>query len=135
MTENLVTHDAQCIQDRAAYEAFVARWPGFCTACGGWGYTYVGGTYNHPPESDPCSCVEEGQCPRCGKEADLLTQPDGDFTVCPHCGWDERMVVYQTEGWRDMVCPEWECTCGWFEEDYDGDPFEGIGQAPTGLGG
>jgi len=95
-------------------EYFVA-WPHHCKHCGGWGGAY--GYYDPSPSGvslgsgsmldfDPCPhCVEEGICPRCGRE---LLDSDG-FDVCEHCGFD----FYYPEG----EPPEPECFCNYADAD------------------
>ena len=70
--------------------AWVARWPNYCTKCGGWGYFFYPGKYSGPPENcypddqEPCYHLPEGTCHRCGA-------PDGYSDAelegpCKHCG-------------------------------------------------
>ena len=71
-------------------EEFKAKWPNYCKKCGGWGmhsYTEMHG-FNYgcgEQMAEPCECVEEGICPRCGKEAGFDDEGQGP---CQHCGWN-----------------------------------------------
>lgn len=71
------------------------RWPNHCPKCKGWGeisYTQNQaplGSGHYWPETltEPCSCVEEGICPRCAATP-LQESGNSGGTVCPKCGWD-----------------------------------------------
>jgi len=128
-------HTKECLayqaQSDAEYEAYVAKWPNYCHKCNGYGSFDYPGTYDEPPGHEPCTCVEEGRCPRCGKhsivwlvsldeyEAHLRYQwdyPDGDVPFCPLCGWIDSYDE-QTPG-----CPEpWECDCWMVDVDIPDD--------------
>lgn len=80
-------HTAECLSFsstmQAQYDAWIARWPLYCTNCHGWGA--VG-------EDCACEdCVDEGKCPRCG-EPGLTSEGRGDDTTgegpCKSCGWN-----------------------------------------------
>ena len=104
-------HTQECIRDmntrNAAIEVYEAKWPNYCKTCGGSGAV---GYYDDPigepwssPQwlEEPCDCVEDGICPRCGKHAvvwltsletfnrgiehDYIPYPDTPF--CALCGW------------------------------------------------
>jgi len=82
-----VSHTAECEKTRAmeaaAREAYEKEWPNYCQRCGGWG-SIASGWDGDPESSDvgPCSCVEEGRCPRCGERS---LNEDGDY--CFGCQW------------------------------------------------
>lgn len=50
------------------------RWPGYCTACEGYG--------THPIDGECQACVAQNICPRCGKKA-LIEEG----ARCLDCGW------------------------------------------------
>jgi hypothetical protein len=115
-----VEHDPRCIADRAALEAWVAKWPRYCQKCGSSGVILYGGSYHEPPSSDPCSCVDGGQCPRCGGTTAVWFEGPGfgPFFLCALCGWDERIMVNANAGeplvdqhGGPLVAPVWECYC------------------------
>jgi hypothetical protein len=69
-------------------EAWKARWPNYCRACGGWG------AYQ---QEDPvlgeialvaCTALPEGTCHRCAA-ADAVHPEDAVLSRgCRECGWD-----------------------------------------------
>jgi hypothetical protein len=83
---------------------YIEQWPDYCEECSGWGGRM--GYYDPSPagvslsaggfaDFDPCpSCMEEGKCPRCGQESDMLDPDDpewgGEDFICPECSWAER---------------------------------------------
>jgi len=110
-------------QENETYEAeiaeFLAKWPDYCTDCGGWGgkttpYDPSPGGIGLSPgfmyDYDPCTtCVEEDICPLCGEESiNFIEADEGDYSHCFSCGWDERNA---TEGMS--ADPPWppECDC------------------------
>jgi len=111
-----VVHDPRCIVGKAALEAWAAKWPRYCRRCAGYGGIHYSGTMSDPPEFDVCSCVESGQCPRCGNSTVLYRE---DETMhCALCGWDERVMVNTNHGGPlvdqhsgPLVAPAWECYC------------------------
>lgn len=91
-------------------DEYIARYPGYCRACDGWG----GDFYDYSPApgpgsiqmADPCPhCVEKGRCPRCGAQsyalgwlfdsetgrifADGLYDDHGQPAPCVVCGWKD----------------------------------------------
>lgn len=91
-------------QDRARYAAYVAKWPHYCRKCDGSGGRWLPGTYHYPPDFDPCGCLEDGYCPRCG----VLTWEQEDFdgapVTCPECGWQEDDPDEAPIPWIDGPC-------------------------------
>ncbi len=94
----------ECIEQqrtwRIALHEYVTKWPQHCKSCDGWGYHWY--EYDPSPagialshgtmtDCDPCAdCIEQGKCPRCGKE--VWTEDDfnpDDPVVCLECGWKE----------------------------------------------
>jgi hypothetical protein len=69
-------------------EAWKARWPNHCKACGGWGAF---------PQADPalgeitltlCLALPPGTCHRCGA-ANAIDPEDAVLSRgCRECGWD-----------------------------------------------
>jgi len=98
-------------QDRADW---LKKWPGHCPTCNGLGLI----VYQDDPSpsgvslspgtmefSDPCDCLEDGNCPRCGKKgwADCPTETtDWENEPCLYCGWSSSAAERGEEG---MVCP------------------------------
>jgi hypothetical protein len=107
-------HEYNCLRNKAVYEALKAEyetaWPDCCSNCQGWGYfedTQRHDPYGEEVITDPCDCMLEGDCPRCGRfSGDEWAE--GDPTPCPHCGF----VVMQTAG----VPHPPECTCWGYEK-------------------
>ncbi len=80
MNTSQVIHTEACVRAMARQEAYDARWPRRCKQCFGAG----GGYYSFGPsprgsgapslapgtmqDFDTCSCVDNGQCPRCGEQ-------------------------------------------------------------------
>ncbi len=118
-------HNARCLRLQAELEAFKAKWPNFCTHCGGWGVIpYAARIYRdgsgEPGGADPCSyCLEKGLCPRCGKELNMLVRGYYDWGYCTHCGWDEHQLFMAYGNWGELVAPDFECEC-WFDEENQG---------------
>jgi len=97
-----IVHTSECDDRFAAWKvehaAYLERWPNVCQECGGQGgFEYQddpgdrdcslsGGTTTF---SEPCSeCLENGTCPRCGKEAWPDSEMfDADELTCSYCGW------------------------------------------------
>lgn len=80
-------------QLQAIYEKDLAvallKYPNACGKCLGSGLLHSHGTYDHPPETDPCYCLEEGRCPRCSKATKLREVEHCDWSYC-ECGYDEE---------------------------------------------
>ena len=105
---------AQHAEWEKARDAYAAKWPRYCRHCQGWGYFEY--SYDPSPagvslspgtmtDSDPChKCIEEGVCPRCGKQVfDDDDWDSGEPIVCPKCGWKEAAP--------DAIESEPECVC------------------------
>lgn len=96
-------HTPECLEQQKRHDEWVAMWPNFCRACGGggaivtYGHRYYPDGSGEPDWVDPCSCVEEGQCPRCGFKG-----LDEDGGECSICGW--------TYNCND--CEPADCICG-----------------------
>jgi hypothetical protein len=85
-------------QTRAAQEAYDAQWPHYCKSCGGGGWFYSAGGRYTQPESNPCACIEDGRCPRCGEKGIYYEDGIGDRALpsddldterpCLYCGFD-----------------------------------------------
>lgn len=88
-----------CKRDQytAARNAYEQLWPNYCRTCGGLGEIYVE-DYECGDFTDPCSCVEQGKCPRCGSQ--VFGEEETD--TCSHCKWEYG----ETEG-----CPTDACWC------------------------
>lgn len=75
-------------------KAWQRKWPNACQKCHGWGvHTWsenqspLGSGRNWPMEmAEPCSCVEEGTCARCGL-GNALDLDTGEGP-CPTCNWN-----------------------------------------------
>lgn len=106
-------HEKGCIAARERYEAWIKQWPNHCKKCYGTGSYYDHGTYWDPPDSGPCGCIEEGKCPRCGKQVEVRNTCVDIFTdehyFC-ECGWSDIAVENGEEG---MACPLYECFCNY----------------------
>lgn len=120
-------HTEQCRRFFATYDQevreFKSRFPAYCRTCKGWGASF--GTYDPSPSGvslsagsmpdvEPCpDCVDNGRCPRCGKQ--LLSADQLDTGVgpesCPDCGWHWS----GRDGTGGISEPP-ECTC-WHEQE------------------
>lgn len=94
-----MVHTELCAAVRAAQKEWLDQWPEHCVACcGAGGYVYY---ENHGLPGlgeqfwEPCACVEEGRCPRCGVYA-----LDDEYR-CTECGWTLKVGG----------CPAAECFC------------------------
>lgn len=110
-----VIHTPECLAQQARTAELVAeatllrsdwlnRFPGFCRACEGAGGFRIPQTYWEPSDWSPCACVENGQCPRCGKSFDT----ENDYP-CPHCGWNWGRGPEDTAPFFDGY--DGECPC------------------------
>jgi len=77
--------------EREAYEEveklvkeWRAKWPNACDECGGWVGFHTRGTYDSPPDFDPCEREPAEECHRCGE---IGLDEDGNGP-CSKCGWN-----------------------------------------------
>ena len=81
-------------------EAWKARWPNYCKACGGWG---VFQRADHEPNESGeitlklCDALPPGTCHRCGAP-DGIDAADGLSRGCRYCGWDYDDGVPEASG-------------------------------------
>jgi hypothetical protein len=66
------------LSDRAEYEA---DYPHYCRRCQGWGKIRAG---NPDVGFLDCECMENGLCPRCGRQDTL-----DETHTCRDCSWHE----------------------------------------------
>lgn len=105
-------HDPACLKASLRYREmeidYLHRWPRTCPTCGGTGgavsagcsVPYGMGSVNLPDEFDICpDCIEEGICPRCGKQT--MADQDSDAEHCTACGWT----------WGESLPEPPECSC------------------------
>lgn len=108
-------HTAECYLLQKEREAWLDQWrPTYHAPCNGSGILY--GTYDPSPagvslgsgyfvDEEPCTCVQDGICPRCGGKELLPTVNEWGETEwygpCKKCGW--------TYGQIGLV--EVECSC------------------------
>jgi hypothetical protein len=91
-------------------EEWIARWPNYCQKCDGYGMTswtefvpYGMGSAGMPM-SEPCECVGDGKCPRCGQLGLTSEDRGGEETgngPCRFCEWnydDGLPQVFYDEG-------------------------------------
>lgn len=138
-----VKYCPKCGEDKIkAREAEVVAWkekyPNHCKKCMGAGvleYTenmapLGSGRYWPMQQQEPCECVEDGNCPRCG-EAWLQEvffnvsedEPQGSHSMfqCDRCGWDDANDP------QEFACPPtWECYH--WEDDVIMPPPPGLSQ-------
>lgn len=80
-------------QDQALQDAWVQLWPHYCRTCEGSGVICWEEQHDrgYPGElmSEPCRCIDNNQCPRCGKSGIIDASDEPPFT-CPHCKWDSN---------------------------------------------
>lgn len=100
-------HTPACEYRRQAYARWVKAWPNHCPSCHGVGEV----SYDDDPGAsdcslsagsmtftDPCECVEEGRCPRCGKRAisffrrPLLAAAERLRDASLTLGWNSRRL-------------------------------------------
>lgn len=96
---NVIHHTEECRQQSIEAEVWALRWPKHCRSCMGAGYhedpgvRYHGDGSGTPPSETPCSCIEQGLCPRCSSEMWAVERADrNDYLRCPACGWDEWLL-------------------------------------------
>jgi hypothetical protein len=75
-------------QHQDAVEAWKARWPDYCRACGGWGLIDYRDPRTGEAGAEPCRALPEGSCHRCGTPDAI--HPEGVVLSrgCIECGWD-----------------------------------------------
>lgn len=114
-----IRHTKNCLERQKAYQNFIAKYPNYCKTCGGTGYWYTYATYWEDADGGPCSCVEEGICPRCGEKT-LLVDKEG-LSDCLKCNWSERYFLFDAKNVPpDIACPNTECYCGeGLDEEYN----------------
>lgn len=123
----MTEHTDRCKVHKAKFDAWVAKWPDYCRECNATGEFQW--QENQAPLgsgcvwledlSEPCECwtsVENPRCPRCGATGDQLEYyEDEEEMTCNFCGWNSEKA---RDVEPDMVCSEWQCTCG-IPDDYD----------------
>lgn len=118
-------HNEKCIEDRKKYDIVMAefegQYPNYCRSCRGWGMHSCPDTRYEPGGIDPCSCIEQGDCPRCGEHVWNEDDFDGSPVKCPSCGWDEDNPEAAPEP-PDCLC-YLEEEARW-ERERDADPPE-----------
>lgn len=94
-----MVHTKECVAAQCVRQKWLDRWPEHCIACRGAGGFTFHETHGLPGPGEqlwePCVCIEDGRCPRCGKY--LLNEE----SRCFDCGW-----TLQFGG-----CPVAECFC------------------------
>lgn len=94
---------------QAEIEAWRACWPNACPNCRGAGGKSYPGSFDHragvgePPSFEPCDCVLDGRCPRCGADPAF---DEYEHKPCGECGWFEG---------DDQEPEPYECGC-WYGE-------------------
>jgi len=95
-------YDAKIKEEQDAWKA---KWPEYCNKCGGSGIvTFLqghpyGSTTAYEEFAEPCDCILNGFCPRCGATT-MNADPDKEVEhqTCSACGWEQD---------RPDVCPEY----------------------------
>lgn len=111
--EPIVAHSYWCIFTTAVFAfkrwQWAQKWPNHCPKCEGHGHSLDG--------EDACpNCIEQGCCPRCGKQAWLATV-DFDRT-CPFCDWNDLSAMFGDAEQTGLAMPaEMECAC--YEREID----------------
>lgn len=104
-------HTVRCWSEQMAAllldRAWHMAWPRACPRCNGAGGWYTPGTYDNPPEYDPCICTMTGKCPRCSQPLGYETEQVPDLAEAGR-SWLARTVTGAACWW-----------CGWADEsDY-----------------
>jgi hypothetical protein len=100
-------------QQKREQEKWWAKWPEACPKCRGAGGKHHHGYFDYqsgvgePPSFEPCSCMERGQCPRCG--LNFAFPSDEEDLPCPSCGW-------QIDAADNQEPEPYECQC-WYGEE------------------
>lgn len=97
--------------DQLTREQWLAKWPCHCTVCEGYGAQewieyHDGPRYPGEPMSEPCTCMDNGRCPRCGE---LSFSEDREPTVCACCGWDLDDPDFAPPAPETFPIPEEDC--------------------------
>jgi hypothetical protein len=109
---NKTRHSEQCLSIQKQYLEYLLKYPNHCTACDGTGEIRwkengapYGAGYWPMDVSDICTCIDNNNCPRCGKLeciSQSLDKHGNDSHSCEECGWksgDDGGVIL-------------ECYCG-----------------------
>jgi len=137
--ETLVKHLRECtlktIESTLKAAEYDQQWPGYCRKCNGVGHHNYPSTRDEPGGCEPCSCVEDNTCPRCGGHTVVWLvgyhewqyieshvwckiPMDGETPFCPSCGWLDS-VEYSTPGRPEV----WECDCWLLNVPDDIEPY------------
>ena len=115
--KNLI-HTIECVRETTRQEGLITswkqRWPKYCRSCGGLGGHHDPGVYRYPdgsgepPSFDECECIDEGRCPRCGMDWNiLLSSIDDPFYTLTSTAEGYHLVEFLADN-------EWPCPCcGW----------------------
>jgi hypothetical protein len=68
-------------------EAWKARWPNHCKACGGWGVFQEAATETGEVTLTLCDALPAGTCHRCG-DPQGIDLDDETHPQCRSCGWN-----------------------------------------------
>lgn len=117
--QDLITtiHNVSCTAGWRRSIEWHKRWPNACGSCNGAGYHHYAGSYWEPPQDDPCSCIEDGKCPRCGDEIMFVADAYCDKATCLNCYWDESLytkhdLTQEQRSLRDEMHDDYEgCFC------------------------
>ena len=111
-----MNHNEKCLETQARAKAWGEKYPKACPICHGAGeLSYEENLAPHASgevwmcgSTDLCTCVEDGECPRCGEKNTL---PEGNTdSPCTACGWNWG------KGEEDFQ-PDTECLC-WMAEEF-----------------
>jgi len=95
-------------------EKWWSKWPEACPECRGAGGKSYSSSFDYkagvgdPGGWEPCSCLAEGKCPRCGLSPAFPEFEDDEHTPCAGCGW--------SLGDNDQEPEPYECHC-WYAEE------------------
>ncbi len=93
----MIEHERDMHRYEQALAEYETRWPGYCKHCGGEGTTSY--QENLAPHGsgrrwmyefiEPCTCTEEGRCPRCGQDwpREEIVETIEEQLPCPYCNW------------------------------------------------
>lgn len=113
--ESMPGHTHHCLVQSAKSDferwAYFLRWPHTCTHCDGHGEFRYYDSQVGLDGADPCGfCVEEGICPRCGKQVWSDEDWDNETVVCPECGFVEGPNADREHPDQYPPIP-YECAC------------------------